>query len=103
MTTRSEIAQRAREQLAQFTGLEPGTVSGFGRHKGDWRVTVDLIELRRIPEAIDVMACYEVLVDDEGNLLSYQRTKRYLRQAVTEPEAQPGQVRTDGTERSKRR
>ena len=45
---------------------------------------MDLIELKRIPESTDVLASYEALLDDEGNLLRYQRTRRYLRQEIME-------------------
>lgn len=85
--TGPEIAQRAKEQLAQLTGLKPETVSGLSRDEEGWHVTVDLIELKRIPEATDVLASYEALLDDEGNLLSYQRTRRYYRGQVTEKES----------------
>ena len=84
--TGPEVAQRAKEQLAQLTGLTPDTVSSLSRGEDGWHVTVDLIELKRIPEATDVLASYETLLDEEGNLLSYQRTKRYLRQEVMELE-----------------
>jgi hypothetical protein len=87
MTTGPEIAQRAKEQLAQLTGLKPDTVSGLSRDGDGWHVTVELIELKRIPEATDVLASYEVLLDHEGNLVSYQRTKRYLRQELMEQAA----------------
>jgi len=87
MMTGPEIAQRAKEQLAQLTGLKPDTVSGLSRDEEGWHVTVELIELKRIPEATDVLASYETLLDDEGNLISYQRTKRYLRQELMEQEA----------------
>ncbi len=82
--TGPEIAQRAKEQLAQLTGLKPDTVSSLSRDEEGWHVTVDLIELKRIPEATDVLASYKALLDDEGNLLSYQRTRRYLRQEIME-------------------
>ncbi len=86
MTTGPEIAQQAKEQLAQLTGLTPDTVSSLRRDEEGWHVAVELIELKRIPEATDVLASYETLLDEEGNLLSYQRTKRYLRQEVMELE-----------------
>jgi hypothetical protein len=82
-----EIAHRAKEQLAQLTGLKPDTVSGMSRDEEGWHVTVDLIELKRIPEATDVLATYEVVLDDAGNMIRYQRTKRYYRGQVTEEEA----------------
>ncbi len=84
MMTGPEIAQRAKEQLAQLTGLKPETVSALIKDEEGWHVTVDLIELKRIPEATDVLASYETLLDDQGNLLRYQRTRRYLRQEVME-------------------
>ena len=86
MTTGTEIAQRAKEQLAQLTGLKPDTVSGLSKDEEGWHVTVDLIELKRIPDATDVLAAYEALLDDEGNLIRYQRTRRYYRGQVTEEE-----------------
>jgi hypothetical protein len=87
MTTGPKIAQRAREQLAQLTGLKPDTVSAFNKDDQGWHVTVEFVELKRIPEATDVLASYQALLDDEGNLLSYQRTRRYYRGEVMEQEA----------------
>jgi hypothetical protein len=87
MMTGSEIAQRAKEQLAQLTGLKPETVSALRKDEEGWHVTVDLIELKRIPEATDVLATYQVLLDDAGNMIGYQRTKRYQRGQVMEQEA----------------
>lgn len=82
----TELAQKAKEQLAQLTGLEPETVSSLARDEEGWHVTVDLVELKRIPEATDVLATYETLLDEEGNLLSYQRTRRYFRGQIAEAE-----------------
>jgi hypothetical protein len=87
MLTGLEIARRAREQLAQLTGLKPGTLSALSA-KGDegWHVTVDMIEMKYIPDSQDVLASYEALMDGRGNLLSYQRTKRYRRDQTTRGE-----------------
>lgn len=87
MMTGPEIAQRAKEQLAELTGLKPDTVSALSKDEEGWHVTVDIIEMKYVPDTRDVLATYEALLDDEGNLLSYQRTKRYHRGEVTEQEA----------------
>ena len=79
-----EIAQRAREQLAFLTGLEPDTLSGLARHDDGWHVNVDFVELKRIPNATDVLATYEAVLDDKGNLLRHQRLRRFLRAQVTD-------------------
>jgi len=82
-----EIAQRAKEQLTELTGLKVDTVSGFDRQDKGWHVTVELIEMKRIPEGSDMLATYEGMLDDEGKLLSYQRIRRYLRQQTMEQES----------------
>ena len=82
--TGTEIVQQAREQLAQMTGLKPDTVSAFTKDEGGWHVAVEMVELKRIPEASDILATYDVNLDDKGNLLRYQRTRRYLRSEVGE-------------------
>jgi hypothetical protein len=87
MMTGPEIAQRAKEQLAQLTGLKPDTVSALTKDEKGWHVAVEMIELKRIPEAGDVLATYQVLLDDTGNMIGYQRTKRYQRGQVMEQEA----------------
>lgn len=84
MATAPEIAQRAKEQLVQLTGHEADTVSSLAKEEDGWHVAVDMIELKRIPEATDVLATYETVLDDEGNLMSYQRTRRYYRGETTE-------------------
>ncbi len=82
MPTGPEIAVMAREQLAALTGLEPDTLASLRKGEDGWHVTVVLVEMRRIPEASDMLATYEAVLDDEGNLLGYERTSRYHRGEV---------------------
>jgi hypothetical protein len=79
-----EIALRAKEQLAMVTGLEVGTASGMAKEDDGWHVNVDLLELKRIPNTTDVLATYEAVLDDEGNLLRHRRMHRFYRAQVTE-------------------
>ena len=87
MTTGPEIAQMAKEQLAKLTGLTPETVSALSKDEEGWHVTVDMIEMKYVPDTGDVLASYEALLDGRGNLLCYERTRRYRRDQVTEEEA----------------
>lgn len=86
MTTAVEIAHKAKEELVRLTGLEADTVSAIKRDTKGWWVTVSMIELKRIPEATDLLGSYEAILDDEGELVSYRRTRRYLREQITEEE-----------------
>jgi hypothetical protein len=82
-----EIARRAREQLVGLTGLTLDTISGVAQDEQGWHITLEFVELKRIPEGNDMLATYETLLNDEGELLHYQRTRRYRRDQVIERES----------------
>ncbi|MEI6180280.1 MAG: gas vesicle protein [Chloroflexales bacterium] len=79
----TEIATKAKEQLTLLTGLKASTVSSLFHDEEGWHIVADMIELKRIPESADVLATYEVTLDERGNLQSYQRTRRYTRGEVS--------------------
>jgi Gas vesicle synthesis protein GvpO len=81
----AEVAQFARQELGDITGLKAQGVTGLERYDdGTWKVTVELLELSRIPETDDILGCYEVEVDEDGELLGYRRVRRYARHHVLE-------------------
>ena len=71
-----------------LTGYKPDAISAFGKNEdGGWKVTIEVIEMSRIPATSDVMATYVTQLDGEGNLLGYQRIRRYHRGQVFEEAA----------------
>ncbi|MDP2726545.1 MAG: gas vesicle protein GvpO [Dehalococcoidia bacterium] len=74
-----ELAERAKEQLTTVTGLKPVLVSATFKNDEGWHVFVDMLELRRIPDSTDVLGYYEVLLDDNGNMLQFKRKRNHLR------------------------
>ena len=70
----TQVAELAKAQLAEATNLEPLMVSGAGQEDGGWRLTVDMLELERIPAAQGVVGAYEVRLSNEGDLLNWRRT-----------------------------
>jgi hypothetical protein len=79
-----ELVRRATEQLASVMGRRSDSVSGFAREDDGWRVTVEVVELDRIPPSTDVLATYEVQLDEGGDLVGYERTRRYVRSQADE-------------------
>ncbi len=79
-----EIAARAKGELSRITGLDADHVSAVRNDSDGWHVTVDLIELRRIPASSDVLAAYHAVFAPTGSLLSYRRTRRYFRDQMME-------------------
>ena len=80
-----ELLDAAREQVSDVTGRDVETVSGFHRDDGDgWTVTVEVLELERIPNTMDLLATYEVQLSDDGDIVGFERRRRYHRAAVEE-------------------
>jgi hypothetical protein len=72
-----EAARHAVREFADLLGREPYSVTGARRTDDGWSVLVDVVELERVPQSTNLLATYRVDVDDRGQLLSYQRLRRF--------------------------
>ena len=77
--TASRVAVLAAAQLLELTGRESEGVIGLDRTDDGWTVEVEVLELRRVPSTTDMLASYEVTVDEAGDLIGYRRLHRYVR------------------------
>lgn len=75
----ADLATQARDLLRSLRGIEAESVSGIVRTPNGWTVTLEVVELRRIPESTDVLASYEIELDGDGKFLSFERGGRYSR------------------------
>lgn len=73
------IASRAREQLRDLHGGEAESVSALERIGDGWRVTLEVVEVERVPNSTDVLATFAVELDGDGQLMRYERVRRYYR------------------------
>jgi hypothetical protein len=74
-----ELSRAAQTTVEELTGYQPEAVTGLEWDGESWRVTVDVLELSRIPNTTDVMGSYVVELDEQGTLRGYRRTRRYQR------------------------
>jgi len=81
-----EAVEHARKELEELMGRPVEAVLGMERDDDDggWVVTVQVVELARIPNSTDVLGAYVVQVDDEGEVVGYRRAKRYHRNQADE-------------------
>jgi len=77
--TGPRVAGEAVRQLLELTGKGAEGVIGLERTEDGWSVKIEVLELRRIPNTTDVLAIYEVTMDDDGELEGYRRLQRYVR------------------------
>jgi Gas vesicle synthesis protein GvpO len=75
----AEAGRDGLQQVTELTGKTPESVTGVRRSQDGWVVTVEVIEDRRIPSSTDILATYEAELDNDGELLSYRRVRRYSR------------------------
>jgi hypothetical protein len=82
-----KVLRQAVQQLSAMAGHPAEGVLGFERTEDGWLVDVELVELERIPSTTDLLGAYEVRLDENGDIQTYRRVRRYVRsQADTSEE-----------------
>lgn len=71
--------RKAREQFEELTGHHPESVSALTRTDSGWQMTAEVLELERVPDTMSLLASYAVTLDDGGDVLGYERVRRYTR------------------------
>ena len=81
-----EVIRNAKQQLKELTGKDVEGVLGFrpSDNGGAWEALVEVVELRRVPETTDVLASYVLVLNEDGDVQEYRRTRRYYRNQVEE-------------------
>jgi hypothetical protein len=75
----AEASREGLRQITELTGKDPESVTGVTLSEDGWLVTVEVVEDRRIPSSADILSTYETEISGDGELLSYQRVRRYSR------------------------
>ncbi|MFF2779534.1 gas vesicle protein [Streptomyces sp. NPDC058052] len=81
----AEAMRSAAGQLALLLGRDPDSVSSLKPTEDGWEARVEVVELPRIPETTSVMGSYKVVLDARGELLSFERVRRYSRGTTDRP------------------
>ncbi|MDA0165681.1 gas vesicle protein [Solirubrobacter ginsenosidimutans] len=78
----ASLVQQARQQVSELTGMPAEAVTGLRRDDSGWTVTVEALELARVPSTMDVLGTYEITLSDEGRLLGLRHVGRHRRSAT---------------------
>lgn len=83
MTIR-EVIEKAKKELAELTGFKSVAAISARRIEGKkWKVLVEIVEKKSIPEGMDVLGIYEVILSENGSILKYDRKALRRRQDVS--------------------
>ncbi len=79
------LAEHGRAVIESLTGKEVVSMVA-AEHDGEgWRLTFEVVEVERVPTSTSLLACYDVRLDDSGDVKEFARTRRYVR-AQPDPE-----------------
>ena len=67
------VVKKARQQLGELTGLDVCSTILARKDESGWCVQVEVVEKKSIPDSQDILAMYELALDEEGNLLNFTR------------------------------
>lgn len=70
-----DIIEKAREELSKITGLELSSTLGTVKEEKGWKVTLEMVEKHSLPDQMDILAVYVVILDNDGNVIQFNRTR----------------------------
>jgi len=73
-TALMDVVKTARQRLGELTGLPIGSTVSVRRDECGWCVQVEVVEKKSIPDSQDILATYELQVDQDGEVLDMLRS-----------------------------
>jgi hypothetical protein len=67
------LIQKARSQLHAITGLDLASTVSARKQKDGWHVLVEVVEKKSLPDSQDILATYEMVLDEEANFANFTR------------------------------
>ena len=71
----NQIIKKAQEEFVGLGKIPANGVTGLSKTEEGWVVSLEALERRAIPDTMDVLGLYEIRLDNEGNLLGFDRRK----------------------------
>ena len=85
--TLPNVVGKARRQLGELTGLDVCSTVSARKDEAGWCVQVEVVEKKSLPDSQDILATYELALDDGGDLVNFTRIGMRRRMDVMAPAA----------------
>ena len=73
-----EVTELVNKLVADFPAminLQASSVVAISRSEDGWVVSIEMIEKKSIPDSMDILGCYEVSLDGDGEIRDFSRLK----------------------------
>lgn len=74
-----EVRDRVKGTAEGVVGRPLDGITSVNRDDGNWRVAVEVIERKGVPDTQDILGRYELRLDEDLTVNSYERTHRFRR------------------------
>ena len=74
-----EVRQTVQQTAEGVVGHPLDGITSIDSTDGGWRVAVEVVERKSVPDTQDILGRYEIELDDDLSVTGYQRTHRYRR------------------------
>ena len=70
-----EVITKARGHIATMGKKSDEGVNNLSKREDGWTVSIEVVERKGIPDTMDILGLYEMILNDEGDLMSLERKK----------------------------
>ena len=88
--TVTQVIEQAKKQLSELIERKPSSVIAVFKDEEGWHVSLEMLERKAIPDHMDLLARYDVLLDEEGNIVKFDRGDLRTRGETTKKENKEG-------------
>ncbi|KPV63533.1 MAG: Gas vesicle synthesis protein GvpO [Candidatus Bathyarchaeota archaeon BA2] len=69
-----KITDLALAITKKYISKEPETVIGIEQREGEWKVMVEALERKAVPDTQDLLGRYEIRLNKNGELIGWKQT-----------------------------
>jgi len=68
-----KITNLALTIAKKYISKEPETIIGLEQNEGEWKVTIETLERKAIPDTQDLLGRYEIRLNKKGELIGWKQ------------------------------
>lgn len=72
-TTVVQVVKGVKDDISVVTGFEALSVTSLEKGEDGWEGRVEVLELKRVPDTQDLIGVYDVSLNADGDLVSWDR------------------------------